>query len=210
MRAYGMFCGMAMALDVVGERWTLLIVRELLVRGAARYTDLRQGLPGIATNLLSDRLRELEEKGIVWRESAPPPVATTLYHLTPRGEALESVMEALGRWGGSLLPDAPDGAEFQSHWLALPMQWHLTDAAPERPPVTIEVRTGDEPLLIETVDGRALVRPGRAERPDAVLTGSHRVLASLFTGRITLAEARERGVAYEGAPATLRRVQPRA
>ena len=88
MRSYAQYCGLARALDVVGDRWTLLIVRELLIGGACRYTDLQHGLPGIATNLLADRLRQLEEQGIVAREAAPPPVATTLFRLTPRGEEL--------------------------------------------------------------------------------------------------------------------------
>src|SRR5213082_2257205 len=99
MRSYRQYCALARALDVVGDRWTLLIVRELLIRGPSRYTDLQYGLPGIATNLLADRLRELEAEGIVTKEDAPPPVATTLFRLTPRGEALDSVLTALGRWG---------------------------------------------------------------------------------------------------------------
>src|ERR687885_1607076 len=84
-RGYGQYCAVAKALDLVGDRWTLLIVRELLLRGPCRYTDLRHGLPGIATNLLADRLRELERAGIISREDAPPPVATALFRLTPRG-----------------------------------------------------------------------------------------------------------------------------
>jgi DNA-binding HxlR family transcriptional regulator len=84
---------------VVGDRWTLLIVRELLLRGASRYTDLRDGLPGIATNLLADRLRELEQAGLVIREEAPPPIAATSFRLTARGEELEPTLYALGRWG---------------------------------------------------------------------------------------------------------------
>src|SRR3954449_5530110 len=99
MRSYGEYCAAAKSLDVVGDRWTLLIVRELLARGACRYTDLRAGLPGIATNLLADRLRELESAGIVEREDAPPPVATTLFSLTERGRALQPVISALGCWG---------------------------------------------------------------------------------------------------------------
>src|SRR6185295_293446 len=87
MRSYKQYCALAKALDVVGDRWTLLIVRELLIRGRCRYTDLRNGLPGIATNLLADRLREMEQSGLVSREEAPPPIATTLFQLTPRGEA---------------------------------------------------------------------------------------------------------------------------
>ena len=79
MRSYGQYCSVAKALDVVGDRWTLLIVRELLLQGPCRYTDLRNGLPGIATNLLADRLSELESAGLVRREEAAPPVATTLF-----------------------------------------------------------------------------------------------------------------------------------
>ena len=85
MRSYGQYCSIAKALDVVGDRWTLLIIRELLIRGACRYTDLKDGLPGIATNLLADRIRELESAGLIRREEAPPPVATTLFHLTDTG-----------------------------------------------------------------------------------------------------------------------------
>src|SRR6202035_111655 len=102
MRSYGQYCSIAKALDVVGDRWTLLIVRELLIRGACRYTDLRNGLPGIATNMLVDRLRELEEAGIVTSEAAPPPVATTLFRLTSRGAALEPILLQLGNWGAPL------------------------------------------------------------------------------------------------------------
>src|SRR5712691_3785088 len=98
MRTYRQYCPIAKALDVLGDRWSLLIVRELLLRGGSRYTDLLEGLPGIATNLLADRLRDLEGAGIVSREAAPPPIATTLYHVTPRGEALRSVIKALGAW----------------------------------------------------------------------------------------------------------------
>src|SRR5713226_1127521 len=88
LRSYKQYCAMAKALDVIGERWTLLIVRELLACGPRRYTDLLNGLPGIATNLLADRLRQLEQAGIIYREDAPPPIATTLFHLTSRGEEL--------------------------------------------------------------------------------------------------------------------------
>src|ERR1022692_5071124 len=102
MRSYGQYCGLAKALDIIGDRWTLLIVRELLIR-PCRYTDLRQGLPGIATNLLADRLRELEEAGILTREEAAPPVATTLFRLTKRGKELEPALLLLDTWGAPLL-----------------------------------------------------------------------------------------------------------
>src|SRR6201998_897121 len=99
MRSYGQYCSVAKALDVIGDRWTLLVIRELLLQGPCRYTDLRNGPPGIAPTLLAERLRELEAAGLVRREEAAPPVATTLFHLTEAGAGLEPVLEALGTWG---------------------------------------------------------------------------------------------------------------
>ena len=96
MRSYGQYCSVAKALDVIGDRWTLLIIRELLLQGPCRYTDLKNGLPGIATNLLADRLDQLATAGLVRREEAPPPVATTLFHLTEGGAELKPVLDALG------------------------------------------------------------------------------------------------------------------
>ena len=209
MKTYREYCALAQALDVVGERWTLLIVRELLIQGAARYTDLRNGLPGIATNLLADRLREMEQAGLVSREDAPPPVATTLFRLTPRGQELKPVVEALGRWGGPLVARPIGDDEFRSHWLALPIELHLTDNAPKEPPITIEVRTADEPMLVETVDGKVRARPGRAEHPDAVLTGTASQVLGLLTGKLDLAEARRRGAKFEGDAKAIERVQPK-
>src|SRR5437016_11764986 len=118
MRSYEQQCGLARALDMVGDRWTLLIVRELLIR-PCRYTDLQYGLPGIATNLLADRLRQLETDGVITREAASPPIATTVFRLTRRGEALRPVLEALGRWGAPPHGDAYGEAVFRSHSLAL-------------------------------------------------------------------------------------------
>ncbi len=103
MRSYDEYCAIAKSLDVVGDRWTLLIVRELALRGACRYTDLRNGLPGIASNLLAERLRDLERAGVIAREDAPPPIATTLFRLTPRGEQLRPVLDDLFRWGLPLM-----------------------------------------------------------------------------------------------------------
>src|SRR2546423_15133465 len=97
MRAYAQFCGLAKALEIIGDRWTLLIVRELMAHRRCRYTDLQNGLPGIATNLLADRLRELEQAGIIQREQAPPPIATTLFSLT-RSEERRVGKECRSRW----------------------------------------------------------------------------------------------------------------
>jgi DNA-binding HxlR family transcriptional regulator len=210
VRTYGQYCPLAKALDVLGDRWSLLIVRELLIRGPSRYTDIRNGLPGIATNLLADRLKELEQAGVIRREAAPPPIATTLFDLTPRGEELRAVLRAMASWGLPLLREAPEGDLFRSHWLASPAAIFLTDTAPDRPPITIEVRTGDEPMIIETADGAVRARPGSTQSPDAILTGPHRAVIDLLIGRLDLAQAKAEGLQYEGDPQVLGRVQPDA
>ena len=210
MRSYRQYCALAKALDLIGDRWTLLIVRELLLRGALRYTDLQAGVPGIASNLLADRLRDLERAGIVRREPAPPPVATTLFHLTPRGQELGPAVLALGRWGEPLIAERDDQDSFCTHWLSLQAKLHLADQEPDAPPVAIELRAGDDPLTIEAVDGVVRTRPGAASDPDLVLTGSPEVLVGVLTGRLTLGAARADGLQHSGAVTTLRRVQPRA
>ena len=120
MRSYGQYCSVAKALDVIGDRWSLLVIRELLLQGPCRYTDLRNGLPGIATNLLSDRLRELEAAGLVRREEAAPPVATTLFHLTEAGAQLEPALEALGAWGIRYMTQPADGRRVPQPLAILP------------------------------------------------------------------------------------------
>lgn len=210
MKTYGQYCGLAKALDLVGDRWTLLIVRELLIRGGSRYTDLREGLPGIATNLLVNRLRELEQAGLVIREDAPPPVATTLFHLTPRGKELEAAVYQLGLWGAPLLARAPRKDAFRTHWLALPARHCLKDHAPDRPPVSMELRAGGEAIAVETADGSIRTRVGSAAHPDVVITGSPRVLAGLLAGKLTLTQARAAGLTFEGDIETLGRFQPLA
>jgi len=209
VRSYKQICPVAKALDVIGDRWSLLIVRELLICGPSRYTDLRKALSGIATNLLAERLRALEDVGVVRSELAPPPVATTLYRLTERGLELESVIEALGRWGAPLLMEASGDDEFRTHWLSLALRVHR-DRTVEGPPVTVEVRTGDEPMVIETTDGRIRTRPGHADHPDAVITGKPVLVVGVLTGRVDLASARKRGLRVEGDAEALRRVLPSA
>jgi DNA-binding HxlR family transcriptional regulator len=209
MRTYRQYCGLARALDLVGDRWTLLIVRELLTLGPSRYTDLRNGLPGIATNLLADRLRELEEAGIVERLDAAPPVATALFRLTPRGEALAPVIAALGMWAGPTLGQWEPGEEFRSHWLILPLELHLADRTPARPPVSVELRTGDRPLVIEAADGAVRVRPGSATAPDAVVSGPPDLVLAALLGRVPLDAAKRRGLHVEGDLRALRRLQPK-
>jgi len=208
MRSYGQYCALAKALDVVGDRWTLLIVRELAVRGASRYTDLRNGLPGIATNMLADRLREMEEAGIVRREEAPPPVATTLFSLTARGEELMPVLFALGRWGVALMGERGDD-EFRGYWLKYPLENLFADGSPDEPPVTLELRTGDAPVVVETVDGAIRVHSGTADHPDAVVSGDPEVVLGVLRGSVDLRTAKRHGLRVEGDTDALARVQPR-
>ncbi len=210
MRSYGHYCALAKALDVIGDRWALLIVRELLIRGACRYTDLRNGLPGIATNLLADRLRYLEAVGVIRREEAPPPIATTLFRLTQRGQELEAIVQQLGHWGAPFLATAPDTDSYRSHWIALPARHCLKDHAPGRPSIAIELHTGDEVVSVETIDGSVRARPGSVESPDAVITGSPRLVVALLYGELDLAKARAAGLQYKGDPKVLSRVQPLA
>lgn len=205
MRTYGQFCGLAKSLDVIGDRWTLLIVRELLIRGPSRYTDLRSGLPGIPTNLLADRLRELEEAELLRRELSVGPGSVPVYALTPRGEALESVIAALGRWAAPLLGEPAKDDVFLPHWLVLPARLYLVDRSPDKAPVQIEVRDGNERVTIEAARGRVSARLGSAEKPAVVLTGATPVAWQLLIGKLNLHEARKAGLAIEGKAAVLSR-----
>lgn len=154
MRQYGQFCPIAKALDVVGDRWTLLIVRELAAR-PCRYTDLRDGLPGIATNLLADRLKSLDAAGVITAEAAPPPVATTLYRLTERGEALLPALAALGLWGAPLLADANESDEVRSRWLvqATRAMFAGIDVG-DVEPLEVALDVDDEPITLSLVHGQ--------------------------------------------------------
>src|SRR5690242_9001651 len=189
MRSYDEYCAIAKSLDVVGDRWTLLIVRELTLRGPCRYTDLRNGLPGIATNLLADRLRELESAGVIAREEAAPPIATTLFHLTPRGEGLRPVLEDLTRWGLPLMTEEKPSDAVRSHWLASALEMLLDGHLPDGPPLTVELQTGDQPIVLEARDGAIRTRLGSADSPDATLTGAARPIMGLLLGLIDLADA---------------------
>lgn len=207
MRSYGQYCSVAKALDVVGDRWTLLLVRELLLQGGCRYTDLLAGLPGISTNLLGDRLRQLEESGLIRREAAPPPVATTLYHLTGAGRDLEAVIGALGRFGARYMAEFSGAEEFRSHWLAFPVSELLEDADPSGELAVIEIRAGDRPAFIELDHGQTRTTFTAARPPALILTGPAPFVLGLLTGQLTAADAERLGLAIEGSTAILRRLR---
>jgi DNA-binding HxlR family transcriptional regulator len=198
----------ARALDVVGERWTLLIVRELLARGACRYTDLRSGLPGIATNLLADRLRELEAAGVVQRENAPPPVATTLFRLTERGMALESIVSELARWGAPLMRERRPDDQFRGQWLRGPVRMFLADRTPDRPPSSVEFRAGDQAVVVDAVGGTVSMRLGSDPDTDAVVTGEPPAVIALMSGATPLRQALKQGMRLTGSRAAVERLLP--
>jgi len=178
-----------------------------MLQGPCRYTDLGHGLPGIATNLLAERLRQLEEAGVVSREAAPPPVATTLFKLTAGGEALLPVLRELGRWGGPLLGDAQPDESFRSYWMALPVRPLLRGSGAGRPtgPDRVAHRRGaaHDPHR----GGRIRAHRGGSERPDAVLTGSPKLVVGLLSGHLGLAEARPLGLRVDGDIEVLTRVR---
>src|SRR5258708_9925861 len=148
-----------------GGRWTLLIIRGLLIRGPCRYTDLKNGLPGIATNLLSSRIRELESAGLIEREDAPPPIATTLFLLTQAGAQLQPALDAIGRWGVRYMAEPAEGDEVRGHWFAFPASFFLHGRDPDGPPVSIELPTARSPVLIALSGGSAPTRLGPARAP---------------------------------------------
>jgi DNA-binding HxlR family transcriptional regulator len=205
MRSYDEYCAIAKSLDLVGDRWTLLVVRELSLRGPARYTDLRNGLPGVATNLLADRLRDLETAGLVTREEAPPPVATTLFRLTARGEGLRPVLDELMRWGVPLMFEQRPEEAVRSHWLAGAIELMLSDRRPDEDPVTLELRLGDEPIAVEARDGKITVGLGPASDPDATITGPEKPILGLLLGFLDQGAAEAVGVEFEGDAAAIER-----
>jgi DNA-binding HxlR family transcriptional regulator len=208
VRTYGEYCSIAKALDVVGDRWTFLIIRELLIRGACRYTDLKDGLPGIATNLLSDRIRELEAAGLIWREDAPPPVATTLFRLTDAGAELDPVLDAIGRWGIRYMMEPTEGEEFRGHWFAFPASFFLHDRDPDGPPVSIELHAASSPAVVEVSGGAVRVRLGTAAAPDLVLRGEPRLIMALFSGYLTVGDVADLGLQISGDASVLQRILP--
>jgi DNA-binding HxlR family transcriptional regulator len=211
MRSYGQFCSIARALDVIGDRWTLLIIRELLLRGACRYTDLKNGLPGIATNLLADRLRELESAGLITREEAPPPVATTLVRLTEAGASLEPLVRALASWGIRLMAQPVADDEFRPEWFAYPVEEFLCDRDPAGPPATIELRTPSGPAVVEVTGGEVRPRTGSAVAPDLILAGGPQAILAVLIGKLSAAQAAAGlGLEISGDTSILRRVLPDA
>ncbi|MFI2352478.1 winged helix-turn-helix transcriptional regulator [Streptomyces sp. NPDC019443] len=187
-RGYQQYCALARALDHVGDRWTLLVVRELLL-GPRRYSDIRQALPGIATNLLADRLRGLETGGLVRRRELPPPAAAVVYELTEHGQGLEEAVMALIRWGGQFMGSRKPGETFRAEWLVLALRAVLPAPAPTGVTGTCEFRTDGMTVTVTVRSGRTEVVAGGAARPDAVLTCAPEHALGVASGRYPLEQA---------------------
>ena len=209
MKSYGQYCSVAKALDVVGDRWTLLIVRELLTQGPCRYTDLRAGLPGIASNLLSTRLKEMEAAGLITRTAAPPPIATTLFDLTDRGRELKDVLYSLGRWGVDFMVTADGSDAFRSGWFTFATETFLTDTDPAAPEVTIGLSATDAaPVHIVVSHGEVELRKGPAPDAGLTLAGDPRHIMGVLSGKLPLDKARAVGLSVTGDPSLLARAVP--
>lgn len=207
MKSYGQLCAVARSLDIVGDRWNLLIVRELLISGHVRFTDLQRGLPGIAPNLLAQRLRDLEGHSVVRRETAMPPAAGILYALTDRGAQLEGVVRELLRWGAPTVPDAPPESTFQMHWLSMPARYLTQDNDPTAPAVTIRFGTPTDGFDLTASAGLVHVKSCEADvTPDATINGPGPVLVGLLQGAMELAQATTLGVTVHGDQRALLRI----
>src|SRR5580692_7608649 len=147
-RSYDQYCPLSRALDLIGERWTVLIVRELLA-GPRRYTDLHADLPGVSTDVLATRLKEMEHDGLVTRRRLPPPAAAAVYELTPRGRALQPALSVLADWGATDLGGPRPTDARRAHWFAIPLMARLAELAiPFEGAVDIQLDEGAFHILI--------------------------------------------------------------
>lgn len=182
MRSYGQYCAAARALDVIGDRWSLLLVRELLLRDC-RFSDLRAGLPGIATNLLTERLRALEAAGVLERHAAPPPVASTLYRLTPRGRRLDAVVAELALWGVPDMVRGPEGDAVCGHWVALAAPVMFRGARTgDLAPFTVALDAEGTAITLEVTADGVTTALGEPSAPDARLGGTMRGVMGTLLG----------------------------
>lgn len=206
-RAYNQFCTLAFALDLVGDRWTLLIIRELLT-GPRRFTDLAHGLPGISSNLLSERLKGLEQHGVLQRRVLPPPAGSPVYELTPLGQALESPLVELGKWGSQFTPDSLEGVALPSPGaMALALKAFFRAEQAQGANETYELHLDNEILQVQVREGELDIQQGTRLQPQAIFHTSMEVFAGLFAGQVEPAAAISSGlIQVEGDPGALHRL----
>jgi DNA-binding HxlR family transcriptional regulator/putative sterol carrier protein len=203
-RSYGDACRFAYALDLVGERWALLVVRELLL-GPKRFTDLRRGLPNASPNILSERLRELEQAGVVHRRKLPPPAAVQVYELTEWGEELEPVVTRLGAWGARS-PIPPEQREIGTDSIVLALRSLFDPEAAAGLEASYELRLGEELFHVEVAGGELALGRGSATGPTVTIEADSGTLAGLLSGELPLDAALDSGAArIEGSSREIRR-----
>ncbi|WP_329107750.1 transcriptional regulator [Micromonospora sp. NBC_01699] len=206
-RRYDDGCGVAHALDLVGERWALLIVRDLLL-GPKRFTDLQAGLPGAGPNVLSQRLRDLQHIGVVRRRTLPPPAGSQVYELTDWGAELEPIVTAMGFWGARS-PVVPRTGEVRADSTMLLLRSHFRPQPARTWTASYEFRLGRDIFAVRVVDGRlAELSRGQAyDRPDAVVETDSMTLGALLGGQQRVAAAVTTGkLRLTGDPASVRRL----
>lgn len=203
-RSYEDGCATAHALDLIGERWALLVVRELIL-GPKRFTDLRAGLPAISPNVLTQRLEELEEANIVRRRKLPPPAAAWVYELTEWGQELEKVIMVLGRWGARS-PNLMQGHPLSVDALILSFRTMFSGEAAGDFAATLEIRIGEDRFHAEIAKGTLALNRGPAANPDAVIEAPAEALVALAYGGQKLGEMLKSGaVKVEGDKQVLKR-----
>ena len=184
MRRYEQYCPMAHALSLVGERWALLIVRELL-RGPKRYTDLAEGLPGIGTNILAARLRDLEQSGVVEKRRLPPPAASTVYELTEYGAGLEEVLHALARWGARSLGPPKCREDLYPQWGLNAFAALFNPEAARGLTETYVVKVDDDVFTARVENGHLETSLGAAEDADVVVETDLDTFFAIARGELT-------------------------
>jgi DNA-binding HxlR family transcriptional regulator/putative sterol carrier protein len=189
---YQQYCALARALGLVGDRWTLLIVRELRP-GPRRFTDLIDGLPGISRKLLTERLRDLEGAGIIARRELPPPAARQVYELTDDGRDLATAMAPLIAWGARRMGDRQPGESFRARWPAVAMVGLADREAARGISETYQYLIGDSAFHFIVDDGSIEVRDGRAEDSSVVVTTDEETWADIATGKTTASTAAAAG-----------------
>jgi DNA-binding HxlR family transcriptional regulator len=192
MRTYGDGCSIARGLDLVGERWALLVVRELLL-GPKRYTDLRRGLPNASPNVLSQRLDELERVGVLRRRTLPPPAASRVYELTDWGRELEETVLSLGRWAARSPEPPGDAPVVSADSVVLALRARFDPGAADGLRARYDLRLGEDRFRIEVADDRIEAVRGDADHADATIdTDPDTLNAVLWKGR-SLAAAKRSG-----------------
>lgn len=193
-RSYNQYCSLAHALDRVGDRWTLLLIRQLLT-GPKRFKDLVRDLPGIGTNLLAARLRELKREGVVEQRRLPPPAGSWVYELTPVGRGLEPALVALGRWGLQFLGRHRKGQPYRPSWAMAGMKITFRPEASEGVRETYEYCIDSEVFHARVGEGSCEVEQGPAWQPAFILTTDVRTLLKLASRELELRGALAKGVA---------------